>query len=48
MGKSLYSLCIPRAFGGSAGFNVNTNHVFPLGVLAAITLTGGGVRDGGA
>ena len=48
MGPSLFSLCVPSVFGGRAGFDVNTSHVFPQSVLAAITLEGGGAGDGGA
>lgn len=33
----LYSLCVPSAFGGRAGFDVNTSHVFLQGMLAVIT-----------
>ena len=44
----LYSLCISSAFGGSAGFNVDTCHIFPQCVPAALTLVGGGAGDGGA
>ena len=44
MGMSLYRLCIPNAFGGRAGFDMNASHVFPQGVLAAITVVGGGLE----
>lgn len=37
---------MPRAFGERAGFNVDASHVFPQGILAAITL-GGSVAGGG-
>ena len=47
MGVSLYRLNVPSAFGGRAGFDVDARHVFPQGVLAAITLGGGRAGDGG-
>lgn len=34
-------------FDSRAGFDLNTSHVFPQGVLSAIILLGGGVRDEG-
>ena len=37
-----------NAFGERAGFDMDTSHVFPHGVLAAITLAGNEARDGGA
>lgn len=43
---TLYSLCVPSGFGQSAGSDISMNHVFPQGLLAAITLVGGGARDG--
>ena len=46
VGALLYGLHMPCGFGGRAGFDVNRSHVFPQGVLAAITLLGGGARDG--
>ena len=45
---SLFSLCVPSDFGRRAGFDMNTSHVFPQGVLAAVTLVGGRAGDGGA
>ena len=48
MGASLYRLCVPNAFGGRAGFDMNTSHIFPQGVLAAITLVRSGAGEGGA
>lgn len=39
-----YSLCVPSAFGGRAGFDVNTSHVFLQGMLAVITF--GSMRRG--
>ena len=44
---SVYSLCVPRGFGGRAGYEVSTGHVFPQCVPAAIILIGGGARDKG-
>ena len=43
-----YTDCVPSAFGGRAGFDVDISHVFPQCVLAAITLVGSGVGDGEA
>ena len=48
MRVSLYRLQVPSGFGGRARFDVNTSHVFPLDVLAAIILIGGGAGDGRA
>lgn len=48
MGASLCRLCVPSAFGGRAGFDVDTSHIFPQGVLTAITLLGGVAGDGRA
>ena len=48
MGVSLYRLCELSAFGGRDGFDVDTRHVFPQGVLPAFILVGGGTGDGGA
>ena len=48
VGVSLYRLCVPHGFGGRAGSEVSTSHVFPQGVLAAIISVGGGTGDGGA
>ena len=39
---------MPNAFGGRAGFDVYTSHVFPHGMLEAISLIGGGAVNGGA
>lgn len=39
------SMC--DAFDGRAGFELGAEHVFPWGVLVAITLVGGGVRGAG-
>ena len=39
-------VCVLRVFGGRAGFGVNTSHIFPQDVLAAITLVGGGAGEG--
>ena len=47
MGASQYSLYVPSGFGGRAGFDVKTSHIFPHSVLAAITLVGGGAGDEG-
>ena len=48
VGVSLYSLQGPSGFGGRTGFDVSTSHTLPQGVLVAVTLVGGGARDGGA
>ena len=42
VGTFVYRLCVPNAFGGIAGFDMDASHIFPQGVLAAITLIGGG------
>ena len=34
----LYRLCVFNAFGRRAGFDIYASHLFPQGVLAAITL----------
>ena len=47
MGVSLYNLRGTSGFDGRTGFDLNTSHVFPQGVLSAIILLGGGVRDEG-
>ena len=39
------SMC--DAFDGRAGFELGAEHVFPWGVLVAITLVGGGLRGAG-
>ena len=44
----MYSLHVSSAFGWRDGFNVNRNHIFPHGVLAAITLVVVGAGDEGA
>ena len=48
MGASLCRQRVPNAFGGRPGFDVDSIHVFPQGLLAAITLVGIGTGDGGA
>ena len=40
----LYTYCVPRAFGGRAVLGVDISYVFPQGVLAAVTLVGGGLE----
>ena len=45
MGVSQYSLCVPRDFRVRPGSEMSMSHVFPQGVLAAITLVGGGTGD---
>ena len=40
VGASLCRLHVPSVLGGRAGFDVDASHVFPQGVLAAITLVG--------
>ena len=42
------SLCYLCDFGGRAGSDMSMGHIFLQGVLAAITLAGGGARDRGA
>ena len=44
-GAFLFSLRVPSGFGGRAGSAVSTSHVFPQGVLAAITLVGSRAGD---
>ena len=46
MGACLYYLYVPSAFGRRAGFDMNTSHVFPSGVLASPALIGRGAKDG--
>ena len=46
MGACLYYLYVPSAFGRRAGFDMNTSHVFPSGVLASTDLIGRGAKDG--
>ena len=45
-----YTVCVcPVALVGErAGFDVNTSHIFPQGVLVVVILVGGGIGDGGA
>ena len=38
---------LPNPFDGRTRFEMDTSHIFPQGVLAAITLVGGGAGDGG-
>lgn len=45
---SLCSLSVLTVFGGRAGSEVNTGHIFPQGRFTAITLVGDGAVDGGA
>ena len=46
VGASLYKLHVPNAFGRRVGFDLVASHIFPQGVLAAITLVVGGAGDG--
>ena len=39
-------LCVPSGFDGRTGSEVSMDHIFFQGVLAAITLIGGGAGDG--
>ena len=39
---------MPSGFGGRGGSDVNTSHVFPQGILVAISLIGSGEGDEGA
>lgn len=39
---------MPTAFGERGGCNADASYIFPQGLLEAITLVGGGSRDGGA
>lgn len=48
MGLSLYRLHLANAFDGTAGFDMDASHVFPQGVLAAVTSAGGGAGVGEA
>lgn len=48
MELTLCSPRVPSVFGGRAGSEVSTGHVFPEGVFVGITLMGNGVGDGGA
>ena len=47
MGTPLYSLHVPSGFGGRVGPEVSTGHIFPSGLMAVITLVGGGTGDRG-
>lgn len=47
MGASLYKLCVPSAFGGKAGFDMDAKCIFPRGVLAVTALVQGVTGDGG-
>lgn len=47
MGASLYKLCVPSAFGGKAGFDMDAKCIFPQGVLAVTALVQGVTGDGG-
>lgn len=47
MGASLYKLCVPSAFGGKAGFDMDAKYIFPQGVLAVTALVQGVTGDGG-
>lgn len=44
MSAFLYRLHVPNAFGGRTGFDKDASHLFPQGVLVAITFVGG--KDG--
>ena len=44
MAVSLCSLHVPSGFGGRAGSKVSTGQIFAYGVLAVITLVGGGLE----
>ena len=46
--RHAFADCLPNAFRGRFGFDVGAKHSFPQGVLAAITLVGGGAGDGEA
>ena len=48
MQESLCTLCVLSGFDGRAGSEMSKGHIFPQGMLAAITLIGGGAGDGGA
>ena len=41
VGASLYSLHLPSHCFGRAGFDMNTSHIFPHGMLTSITLVEG-------
>ena len=44
----LCRLHLPSPFGGSAGFDTDTCHIFPQGVVTTLTLLGAVAGDGGA
>lgn len=48
MGISLYRLHVPIVIGRRAGFDVDTNPIFPQGVRAAFALVEYGAGDGEA
>ena len=48
VGVFLYRPHMTNSFGWGAGFDVDESHVLPQHLLAAITLVGGGARDGEA
>ena len=48
VGISLYRLCVPNVFDTMTGFHVDSSHVFPQCMQAAITLLGGVVVVGGS
>ena len=48
VGATLHSLHVPSGFGGEAGSDVNTSHIFLQGMLAAVTLVEGGTAERGA
>ena len=43
-----YADCLPSVFAVRAGFDVDTSHIFPQGMLATVTLVGDVAGDGGA
>lgn len=45
--RPLHTLHVSSALRERGGFDIDTSHVFPQGVLAAITLLGGRAGDGG-
>ena len=38
---------LPNAFSGEARFDMDISHIFPQGLLAALSFVGGGAGDGG-
>ena len=38
---------LPNAFSGKARFDMDISHIFPQGLLAALSFVGGGAGDGG-